>query len=229
MAHIFILAGQSNMVGTCSSSRTVSNSIDGVEVYWDGKKKGFCELPFAGPEYEFASHIRKRVKEPVKILKCAANGTSLLAWAPEWTEKRAAITQNVSDGPMYQKLVSEFGRIYRKGDGVRAIFWMQGERDCKYKPAAMTYLDNFRLLVSRLRKDISDVPLFLGRVNPPVGRFPFRPNVRDAQDKAASVLDRVICLNTDDIPLKDDALHHTFQGMGMLGRRFAEAYIKTLS
>ena len=104
---VFILAGQSNMVGWGDSpklSDDLKNGSDRVLMFEDGKwqplrpfKKamknqeqfGMAEFSF-GPEIAFGDEIAKAwPNETIGIVKLAFGGTSILTWKPNWSKEDA--------------------------------------------------------------------------------------------------------------------------------------------
>jgi hypothetical protein len=103
---------------------------------------------------------------------------------------------------------------------VKAICWMQGERDARYKVAADQYYENFCYLIDSFRHDLGDVPFIFGRISPPRdGRFPHMDTVREAQAKAVNHAPNISMVNTDDLDTSD-TLHFSVEGVAELGRRF---------
>ena len=104
---VFILAGQSNMVGWGDSlklSDDLKNGNDRVLMFEDGKwqplrpfkeamenqkKFGMTEFSF-GPEIVFANEMAKAwPNETIGIVKLAFGGTSILTWKPDWSKEDA--------------------------------------------------------------------------------------------------------------------------------------------
>ena len=111
---VFILAGQSNMVGWGDSARLPDDfrkGNDRVLMFEDGKwqplrptKKampkqkrfGMTEFSF-GPEISFAHEMAKAwLDETIGTVKFAIGGTSILAWKPKWSKR--TLTVLVKDG-----------------------------------------------------------------------------------------------------------------------------------
>jgi hypothetical protein len=230
---VFILAGQSNMGGRAKISKlpdTLRPLLDfprNVSLY-DYKPRRH----FFGPEVSLIqelSHIHSDKK--CIFIKFADHGSSLLTWDPDWNPEKARITKSKKRGPIYQDFI-EFVHNNSKGKNVQfeAIFWMQGERDAIFPEAGRLYMENFKKLVGRIRRDLNapDLPIFCGQINPPPDRFPAVEVVREAQTLAAEKIPKLKLISTDGLGKKMDQIHYNFGGQIELGRRFAKAYKKMI-
>ena len=67
-----------------------------------------------GPEVGFARHFLDVVPgDELWLVKYAVGGSSLLAWKPEWSAERAAITGDEDKGALYPRLISHFKQVTR--------------------------------------------------------------------------------------------------------------------
>jgi len=231
-AKVFILAGQSNMGGRAqvaeldeSQQRLPVN----VELYDAGTRIAVADKATFGPEVTLADELSRAMPDaPLVFIKYTAGGTSLLAWAPDWTEAGAATTGNAGAGPLYQRLLEQVAAITANRETeLAAVFWMQGERDARYPAAGAAYERNFAALIQRIRRDLKapDLPFIFGQVNPPAGTYPGLAAVRAAQVRVAERVGRTTLVTTDDLTKRPDRLHYDTQGQLALGRRFAAAYL----
>jgi hypothetical protein len=217
----FICAGQSNMVG---SYNIPPYEIDEATLYIDGINRKFGEEKF-GPECSIARTLTAKMGKII-LIKEAKNGTSLLAWSPEWTEEKAKLTNNTLDYSLYKRLINNTRNIIGSEDcEICAIFWMQGERDCKHQIAAENYYNNFRQLLESFKRDIGDVPIIFGRVDPPLKKFNFISEVRTAQQRIAKEIENTFMIDTDHIGRKRGRLHHNKIGINDLGVLLANQYL----
>lgn len=232
---VFVLAGQSNMVGRGVSAelppemvRTPAN----VQYFLDGELTGFAEQERFGPEVGFAHELARAWPErQLVLIKYAVDATSLLAWAPVWDSVGANITNNAQDGPLYEQLLSIVASVPLRADAEFVGFlWMQGERDAFFPAAGAEYLRNLEKLVQCLREDLGELnmPFVLGQVNPPRDRWAAADLVREAQREAEAQISSTRLVFTDDLPKLGDEVHYNTDGQLELGRRFARAYLDLL-
>ena len=229
MKPIVILAGQSNMVGHGElSALDHADMPSGVNLF-DLNPRDGC----FGPEYGFAREIQKRSRfDDLWLVKYAVGGSSLLAWEPDWSAERAAITDDADKGPLYERLIRHFERT-TQGEEVEvlACLWMQGERDARYKVAAAQYQSNLTRLIARTRNDLNqpDMAFILGLAYPPAQRYNYRSVVREAQRNVVAGVKNVHVVETAGLSKHDDELHFDTAGQLELGRRFADQLLRLLT
>jgi Ca2+-binding EF-hand superfamily protein len=180
---VFILAGQSNMVGWGDSlklSDDLKNGSDRVLMFEDGKwqplrpfKKamknqeqfGMAEFSF-GPEIAFGDEIAKACpNETIGIVKLAFGGTSILTWKPNWSKEDADRVGQGGRGSLYKKLMAKVDQARKARDiEIVGFLWLQGGRDMKDVAVAKEYLENLKSLVAAVRKDtgVPDLPFLCG-------------------------------------------------------------------
>ncbi len=232
---VFILSGQSNMVGqgnTADLDETLRTMPSNVLYFLDGERADFAANERFGPEVTFAHELSRALPDTsIVLLKYAVGGTSLLAWAPEWTAESARVTQNEGRGPLYEQLLEMVATVRpRLGQGARmaGVLWMQGERDARFPPAGAAYAANLEMFVRRLREDLGapELPFLFGQVDPPPDRYPATADVRDAQASAPGRIPASRMVSTAELSKHDDRLHYDTEGQLSLGRRFARAYLE---
>ncbi|MBN1673812.1 MAG: hypothetical protein JXR37_22380 [Kiritimatiellae bacterium] len=230
---VFILAGQSNMVGAGKELEDELRKLPpNVEFHSRGKGDGTKREQFMkrfGPEATFAQAISHAFPDRrIVLVKHAKGGTSLLAWAPDWDPEVADRTKNRDAGPLYAPLMA----LVKKAVGDRdveygAVLWMQGERDAGFPAAAKEYGRHFAALIARFRKDLNapDLPFIYGQVNPPPA-YKGRDAVRAAQAATEEAISHTKMVQTDGLSKWQDNLHYDSEGQLELGRRFAKAYLE---
>jgi len=224
---VFVLAGQSNMVGARAVPDELSESLRGSQesaLFFDGNAwvplaPGVSERKGFGPEISFAHSMSTALKEPVGIIKLSYGGTSL---AERW---------NPADSKsLYAELVKRV-RAARQTRRIEIIgmLWMQGERDSKDPVMAAAYAKNLADFIRHARQDFAnaDMPFVVGRVNPPEPEFPHVEQVRKAQEECAAT--HYAFIDCDTLPKGADNLHYDTKGLVMMGRRFASAMLKLLA
>lgn len=229
---VFVLAGQSNMVGQGKASElspTYRRVPNNVEYYYNGYKAPLNRFKHFGPEIGFAHEISRHFpRDKIKLIKFAVGGTSLFAWDPTWNAAKARSTRNTSAGPLFNKLIKTVNiQFDGKSSELAGVLWMQGETDAKYLTAAKQYAGNLNRFINALRsKLLSPNSLFImGSVNPPLNLFPSTPIVQQAQKVSASRIRNIRLVKTDDLGKRNDHLHYNTAGQLELGKRFARAYL----
>jgi hypothetical protein len=231
---VFILAGQSNMAGQGNAAELSPNyrrPPKNVDYYYNGYKTPLNRFKHFGPEIGFAHELSRHFPgTKIKLIKFAVGGTSLFAWDPAWNASKASLTRNASAGPLFKKLIKTVKIQFKGNDSKLAgILWMQGETDAKYPNAAKQYMGNLNRFINALRTELhSPNALFLmGSINPPLNLFPATPIVQQAQKNAASRIRNLRLVRTEDLGKRNDHLHYNTSGQIELGKRFAQAYLKT--
>lgn len=178
---VFILAGQSNMVGWGNSLELTDEMRTGngrVLMFEQGrwqplrpvkqatenqKKFGMTEKSF-GPEIAFAHAIAEaQPDETIGIVKFAIGGTSILTWRPDWTKADADRMGQGRFGSLYQKLISKVREARQAREVEFAGFlWVQGGADMKKVAVAKEYLQHLKSLVEAVRAEtgVSDLPFY---------------------------------------------------------------------
>jgi len=225
---IFILAGQSNMAGQGERSKLPAayrRNPSNVSYFYNGYETPLNHFAHFGPEIGFAHAISRRFpRHNIKIVKFAVGGTSMLAWAPNWSAQRANLTKNASAGPLFKKLMQTADASYNAKDtNITAVLWLQGEADAKYPAVARQYVQNLRNFVIALRRQLDNKPtqFIVAGVNPPVKQFPASALISRAQKQVVSSLPNMAYVQTSDLSKRSDQLHYDTLGQLQLGKRFA--------
>jgi hypothetical protein len=226
---IFILAGQSNMAGQGERSKVPAHyrkNPRNVSFYHNGYKTPLNHFAYFGPEIGFAHEVSRRYpKHKIKIIKFAVGGTSMLAWAPNWSVQRANLTKNASAGPLFKKLLQTANASYdSKKSRISAVLWVQGEADAKYPAIARQYKNNLSIFVTALRRQLDNrnTQFIVAGVNPPVKQFPASSVINKAQKQVVASLPNMQFIRTLDLSKRSDKLHYDTLGQIKLGKRFAK-------
>jgi lysophospholipase L1-like esterase len=216
--HIFILAGQSNMMGrgdTAQLPAHLKQPPENVEFYTHGRQSQLAKYQYFGPEVQFAHAMAKIFpKEKVIIIKSAASGSSIQEWMPK---------QALYQGLLRQvKFVS--GSSHPK---IEAIIWMQGETDARNETTASAYANNLSQLITHLRQDLQaeNVPFLIGQINQKDPNFPMEKQVRTAQAHVANMNSHTLLVSNDGLSKIYDKVHYDAKGLVELGRRFAISFV----
>lgn len=182
---VFILAGQSNMVGWGNSAELPQELQAGnkrVLMFEDGRWQplkpnrkaarnqqqfGLKEFSF-GPEIAFGQAMAKAwPDEQIGIIKLAVGGTSILTWKPDWSKEDADRVGQGRRGSLYKALVAKVKQAEKQRDiEIVGFLWLQGGADMKNVAVAKEYLDNLKSLVTAIRKDVgvAELPFLCGSV-----------------------------------------------------------------
>ncbi len=208
--HLFILSGQSNMVGM-------------------DPETGFM------PE---ATKLFK--DEKVVYIKVAKGGQPICRWLEEWTdlaEKKGLDEKHISrihrDGKVefYQPILDQYQEVLKKHPKLTSVTfcWMQGERDAN-GGAHAPYKDALKLLISKLRKDLkrTDMNIVIGRIGDYALGKPSPDAVRKVQREIADEDPHGAWIDVDDLNDREvdgkivSAVHYNRpEGYITLGQRFA--------
>ena len=209
--HLFILSGQSNMQGH-------------------------------RPEEAFTPTVEKALgKDKVIVVQDALGGQPIHRWWKQWKSPEGK--KPAQSGDLYERLMSKVNSAI-KGKKLASVsfVWMQGERDAKMGWGDL-YEEALVGLHAQLAKDLGRNPkemtFVIGRLSDfdmKNTRYQHWTKVREAQVKVADSSQKFKWVDTDDLndgknrrgkDIKDD-LHYSAEGYKTLGRRFAEASLKTL-
>jgi hypothetical protein len=224
---VFLLAGQSNMVGWCSNSdlpQELQQPRPDIQIYWGGVwtylRPGLGGgSSYFGPEITFCRDIVDvQPGEDIVFVKYAVSGTSLWNdWRPTYGVQYINF-MNAVDNALLS--VSE--------PEIVGMIWMQGESDA-YPPHstlehAQEYQQNLTNFIQSVRVDlgIPDLPFVIGRISQS-SVWTWRDIVRQAQVNVSQTVLNTALFTTDDLPLKSDNMHYNASGTATLGTRFADA------
>ena len=235
--HLFILAGQSNMVGWSpipegerSDSRVylfgkdyrwriadhpIEDASHQVDMVSENLLAGF------GPGMDFAFRSLERHPEIViGLIPCAKNASGIIQWQ-----------RDLSDQSLYGSCLKRVRAASPMGE-VAGILFFQGETEAQDpvlypepEPQPLDWAPLFTAFVSDLRHDLDEPELPV--VFAQIGADPLSkdfPNWKIVQERQSSlVLPMTAMITTDDLPLLD-GVHFTVESYRTIGRRFADAY-----
>ncbi|MHC4915221.1 MAG: sialate O-acetylesterase [Planctomycetota bacterium] len=223
---VFVLAGQSNMVGKRCRKGELPEELQkeqpgaffftGTE--WVPVAPGKTEKRGFGPELSFAKKTSSSLGETIGIVKLSVGGTSLsVNWAPD------------REGSLYAKLKDLVGKAAasRKIE-VAGMLWMQGGADAKNEGRAKAYAENLENFIKKAREDFGnpDMVFVCGRSAAPVKKYRHIAHVRKAQEGVT--LPGYAWIDHDNIPMGRDKVHYSTEGQVKAGYMFADAMLKLL-
>jgi hypothetical protein len=234
---LFILAGQSNMVGWApipddeqSHSRIflfgndyrwhiASEPIDIAFNQVD--KVSEDRIADFGPSMAFAiASLEHHPEITIGLIPCAKNSSAIAQWQ-----------RNLSDQSLYgsclkrARAASPMGRI-------SGILFFQGEADAvdpiqypKPEPHPTEWAKLFSAFATDFRKDLHEpyLPIIFAQLGPTINSdgFPYWDLVKSQQRSIQSPM--IGMIKTDDLSTLD-GLHFTADSYRIIGRRFAETY-----
>ena len=221
---VFLLAGQSNMVGARSKVEELPDELKDVtkdaEAWrwnkWVPLDPSKTQRSGFGPEISFSRRLSQHFGEPIGIIKLSVGGSSL---AEDWSPDRPK--------SLYHVLLEQVRRAKKQRKiEIVGMLWMQGGRDARFEPMAKAYAENLPKFIARLRKDLNrpDMIFIAGlALDLPKETFPHEPLVRQAQNECQAP--RYTVISTEGIKKGPDNMHFNTEGQVELGRRFADAMI----
>ncbi len=235
---VFILAGQSNMLGSGAYVSELSTPYDEVQPdvnYWSDNqwiplRGGFGHTSDEfGPEVSFGEAIHRAIpSDEVFLIKYAVGSTNLAEdWSPAGAGKQ--IYQGfITTAEAAIKNLVDAGRQPE----VAGMLWMQGESDALadgfYAPtnAAAVYAENLRGFIESVRDDLGtpDLPFVIGRITVPHWGTPENNAlVRSAQETVPGLVGHASWIDTDNMAMGPFVGHYGAQGQIDLGIAFAGA------
>ena len=231
---VFVLIGQSNMVGKRCLSSELPAALQQPQkqvLYfankksdWQAIKPGLTEKTGHGPEISFGFYLQQLIDEDIGIIKLSKGGTNLhTQWSP--TDKKSLYARTLA---RCQEAASTRAVCFA------GIVWVQGGADAKTKDMAEAYLENYTAFVDAWRKDLKnpDLAVVCGRCGTTTeekayrAKKPFIDIVRQAQDTLP--YKKYICVDLDDISVSSDHVHFDTKGMAETGKRYAQAMAQLL-
>jgi hypothetical protein len=235
--HLFILAGQSNMVGWAPipagektnpriyvfgkdyrwrlADHPIENHFNQVDTVSENSIAGF------GPAMDFALTSLKRYPEIViGLIPCAKNSSGIIEWQ-----------RNLSDQTLYGSCLKRVRAASQMGK-ISGLLFFQGESDAMDpnlsptpEPHPSDWSELFVTFITDFRLDLQqpDLPVVFAQLGP--NTVPEAvPNWDVIKAQQASLqLSASTMIATDDLALMDK-LHFTADSYRVIGIRFAEAY-----
>ena len=235
--YLFILAGQSNMVGWGPipeeektdlriyvfgkdyhwriASHPIEAAVNQVDIVSENRIAGF------GPAMDFAfASLEHHPDLVIGLIPCAKNSSGIIQWQ-----------RDLSDQTLYGSCLKRALAASPMGI-LSGILFLQGETDAQDpslypepEPHPFDWAPLFSAFITDLREDLHkpELPVVFAQL----GQDPLSqdfPNWKIVQEQQASIdLPLTAMISTDDLPLLD-GLHFTTDSYRTIGNRFAEAY-----
>ena len=215
--HVFVLAGQSNMVGR-GFPLSLASPTDPRLLLWRDAHWQTASDPLGppndpnsgiGPGMTFGLQLLKRQPSwRIGLVMCAKGATSIQDWQPEKALYRSCVEQARAAG----------------GGRPAGILFLQGERGGSVAQAA-GWTDGFLPLYHAFRADFGEqVPFLLGQIGTFVGLEDAQASIREQQARLAARLPHTRLVRSLDLPTQGN--HYTVPGYRVLGARFATAWYR---
>jgi len=250
--HVFLAAGQSNMVSVYGQSGTLPEKYvtgtDRLQMWDEGswKRLGLStengnRVPRYGPELGFAWTLHAACPDSnIGIIKYAVGGTSITTWVPGG-ENSAVLVANVAAALQAGTDITFEGLLYKQGGG-----------DSKNRTLADAWGENFLSIVDTTRSAgviPNDLPFLLATsrgtsdnafpdditdfdpdsVPSPDPSRPFILHVMYQQWMVQFERPAIYPVIERDIPIGADGIHQTPEGIRRVGRGLAEVYLQDVN
>lgn len=226
-ARVFLLAGQSNMLGFGASSELpppYNASFPEVR-YWNGAnwvdlRTGFGRATDFGPEILFGHILAQALpNDTIYLVKHAVSGTSLYE---DW-----AVGTGVRYIDFMGRAAGALANLTANGidHEVSAMLWLQGESDAAEGQGA-AYEKNLRNFIADMRSNFGvNLPFYMGRVRDFYGTPAQATLVRNAQVTIANTTAHCEWFDTDDLNPLVSRGHYNANGQIQIGTRYANLYL----
>jgi hypothetical protein len=213
---VFVLAGQSNMVGRAEpvsdGTGPTPNLLQWNNGAWQpaADPLGPDSEPDSGVGPGMTFGIGVLAHEPpgttVGLIMCARGSTSIGNWIPGSSVYSSC-----------RKAVSA------AGGQIAGIVFLQGEHEAANPNGGEQWAAGFAKSEPAFEHDFGPTPFVLGQIgNLDPERSPYQQQVRDAQAAAATAHPEIALVTTTDLPV--EGVHFTVSAEKTLGTRFADAW-----
>jgi len=221
---IFLLIGQSNMVGR--GPLDADAGVPDLPIYRftpqgvcekaadplhsDGPKKGGV-----GPGMSFAQAVASSMPgTEIGLIPCALGDTPLARW--------------VKSGDLFEMAVRRT-RTVRQSGTLAAILWHQGESDARSLEDSGTYEDRLRGMILDVRHDLgaADIPFIAGELGTFLSAvdFPGAALINASLRGLGGRVPNYACVSSGALTDKGDHKHFDTPSQRELGRRYASAFL----
>lgn len=226
---VWILAGQSNMIGYGPVGAQLSAEWrmppPNVSIYWAGAWRELVPGDGGfGPEIGFGHEMAKAFPERRILLVKPEFGLGSI-----YVDWRSPNAGRGPAGPHYLALLPLVRAALATHHAAKLVgmLWMQGEGDAHNDLVkAESYERNLTLFIESLRQDLNApaMDFVFGKISEsPI--WVYADKVREAQLRVQAAVPRTAVFETIDLPFCGDDMHYSTMGAIELGRRFARAAI----
>ena len=220
--HIYLLMGQSNMVGRGEMTRwaphprVLSFSKAGKWIPAVDPLHETSSRDRVGPGVSFGRGVLHVVDKDVTIglVPCAVGGSPLSRW--------------VKGGDLYEATVRRAREATKHGGTLRGILWMQGEKDAKDLVLAKSYAKRLDATILDLRREFGmpELPFVAALPCVELAERDDRPGAELVSESLKGLPHRVrhtATVDSSGLKSTGDQAHFSTPSQRELGRRYAEA------
>ena len=235
--HLFILAGQSNMVGWAPVPeeeamdpriyvfsndyhwRIASEPVDSA--YNQVDPVSLDQLAFFGPSMAFAfASLELHADIVIGLIPCAKNASPISQWQ-----------KNLSDQSLYGSCLKRALAASPMGQ-ISGLLFFQGESDAldpiqypEFEPHPREWARLFSAFITDFRQDLNqpNLPIIFAQIGSNTSPEVFLNWEIIKEQQASVTLPMTAMITTEDLPLLD-GLHFTLDSYRIIGKRFAEAF-----
>ena len=225
--HIYLLMGQSNMVGRGAiddedkqtNPRVLSFTRSNVWQVATEPLHAGSSAAGVGPGLTFGKRMAADdASVTIGLVPCAVGGTLLSRWS--------------KGGDLYSNAVSR-AKLAMKDGILTGVVWHQGENDSILEETAKTYGERLQQMFRDLREELGqpNLPIVVGEI----GEFlytrkdptktPYAKQINAALDEIPEKVPNTACIKASGLSHKGDEVHFDTKSQHELGRRFAEAML----
>lgn len=231
---VFIMAGQSNMVGQGSLSQVPTYAranrcfiyryneqwAAGAEpmsdhtgivytVFNDDENLASCGMAFA----DSLAGLRSGVE--IGLVPCAKGGSGMTSWV-----------RNESTSSLYGAMLARVrAALQLPGTALGGLVWYQGEEDSRTSSAANAWRSRFETFVANVRSDFDSpgLPVIHTKLGPDpnLSERPYWENVQDQQEAVSIPVNDMV--SAEDLSTLSDDIHLNTPSLVTLGGRYATA------
>lgn len=220
--NVFLLLGQSNMVGLGSLDKALLSENPQINVFnedkWSiAKEPLHLDNPNAGIglAMSFANQliINSQKFDSISLIPLAIASTSINDWMPY--------------SALYDKMFTTLKNAGIEHSDVRGILWHQGESESKSISRASSYADRLKFIISYLRKDLDNpkLPMIAGELGDFLDhRFPLASTVNDQLHLLENQLENFKVASSVDLTPNSDKIHLNSASLIEFGKRYATKF-----
>ena len=237
---VFILAGQSNMVGSANPADLPETLLPLIETnpsvlsrqWLNGTEYGNAQWNLLeprggqsfGPEMMLGNVLSMaQPSRDIAFMKIAFNGSNLAcAWNPDGCGLNLYETMlNLIED--WSEELETLGATVRFGGFV----WVQGEGDSATEWAAISYAYNLTRLIEGVRTATGDprLPAVVAKVSPRASEYPYVQIVHQGMESVALKDADVATITCQAIEQKSDFIHYSARGMITLGAALGDTIL----
>lgn len=233
---VFLMAGQSNMVGYGDTSALpdyFKKAQENIQIFvfgdvnfnWGPLRPGLGkDINLFGSEIVFGNEVARKLRSSkIAIIKGAWGGTNLdKQWRPP--------SSGGKTGELYLKFTDSVKTAIKALSSkykieIAGMCWMQGESDATDTSMAISYKVNLTNFIKDIRKEfnVPDMPFIISMIdNSKIWKYSY--TVRKAEIEVAKTDHKISVFDTHGYPT--DGVHYYAKGVLQLGSDFAASMLK---